>query len=376
MSAVSCSLPCISSSAEGTAVAARKVRGNSPVGPDSRHSPFRSRGFTLIELLVVIAIIAILVALLLPAVQQVREAARKSQCQDHLHNIAITLHSYEGNHKRFPQGFIDRYPGNSYIGDSGWAWAAMLLPQLEQKPLFDRIDFNFRPYSQSGSWGTISTQANTEVSATPLDIFSCPSDTKPETRPMNAANPGGTDALAITSYVGSVGSFDGDLSADDTASNRVTTPDRNNGWLVVNKCIRFADVTDGSSNCFLVGEVCYQPLVGGDGSDRQFIYGSITTAGGPVSGNGGANQNGGWLHLRSARKKLNAPPSGGPHRAFHSRHPGGAQFAMGDGKVAFISENIDHTQTNIGNNDANIRGPFGVYQRLAGINDGQPVKVP
>lgn len=334
------------------------------------------RGFTLIELLVVIAIIAILVAMLLPAVQQVREAARKSQCQDHLHNIAIALHNYETNHKRFPQGYIDLYVGNAQMGDSGWAWAAMILPQIEQKPLYDRIDFRFRPYSQSGSWGTISTENNTIVSGTPLDIFSCPSDTKPETREIGGSNPASTDAIAVTSYVGSVGAFDGDLSSDNANTNRVETPDRNNGWLVVNRTRRFADVTDGSSNCFLIGEVCFQPLVSGNGSDRQFIYGSTTNNGGPVSGNGAANTNGGWLHLRSARKKMNAPPTGGPHRAFHSMHPGGAQFAMGDAKVSFISENIDHTETNAGNNDQNLKGPFGTYQRLAAINDGQPVRVP
>jgi prepilin-type N-terminal cleavage/methylation domain-containing protein len=330
--------------------------------------------FTLIELLVVIAIIAILVAMLLPAVQQVREAARKSQCQDHLHNIGLALHNYESSYKRFPQGFIDRYPGNGTAGDSGWSWMAMILPQLEQKPLYDQIDFNFRPYSKSGGWGTVSTQGNTQAMRTPLDIFSCPSDTKPETRPLNAGSANGTNAAAITSYCGSMGAFDGLPAKENTSANKVNTPKRNNGWLVVNECRRFAQVTDGSSNVFLVGEVSWIPRKSGNGSDRQFIYGNITTGGGPNAKHRGSNQNGPFLHLRCTRQKLNGPViGGGVHHAFHSNHPGGGQFCMGDAKVVFISENIDHTNTNVGAGAANLNGPYGLYQRLAGIDDGQPL---
>ncbi|MFV0442268.1 MAG: type II secretion system protein, partial [Planctomycetaceae bacterium] len=91
------------------------------------------RGFTLIELLVVIAIIAILVALLLPAVQQVREAARKSQCQDHFHNLVIAMHSYEGTFKGLPLAVAANNTGH---GPSVWVH---VLPFIEQKPLYDRI---------------------------------------------------------------------------------------------------------------------------------------------------------------------------------------------------------------------------------------------
>ena len=100
----------------------------------------RNRGFTRIELLVVIAIIAILVALLLPAVQQVREAARKSQCQDHLHNIAIALHDYESSFKMLPAGSARNNPAGACGGNSAWGWAAAILPYNEQKPLYDQLN--------------------------------------------------------------------------------------------------------------------------------------------------------------------------------------------------------------------------------------------
>src|SRR6516225_9974587 len=101
---------------------------------------FSRHGFTLIELLVVIAIIAVLVAILLPAVQQAREAARRTQCRNHLKQLGIALHNYHGTCNVFPPGYVSGaiYPATA----NGWGWCAQLLPQLDQAPLYNSLDFS------------------------------------------------------------------------------------------------------------------------------------------------------------------------------------------------------------------------------------------
>src|SRR5580693_8105777 len=113
-------------------------------------TPHRARrprqAFTLIELLVVIAIIAVLVSMLLPAVQQAREAARRSQCRNNLKQIGLALHNYEGSYRVFPPGYVDFNfnPNNTPDTDlgPGWGWATFLLPYMDQSPLYNQINFN------------------------------------------------------------------------------------------------------------------------------------------------------------------------------------------------------------------------------------------
>ncbi len=326
-------------------------------------------GFTLVELLVVIAIIGILVGLLLPAVQAAREAARRMQCGNNLKQLGLALHNYESANKKFPIGFMDNLNGNILRSDGGWSWMCAVLPYIEQNALYNSLDLRFHPY---GTPGTISDTAgrNNAGTATVLNTFRCPSDISPPTRAINAGNPGGTPTIAVTSYVGCMGPFDG--ARCEVIGNFMRPDPRNIGLLVVGASRSHAQITDGTSNVIAAGEVSWRPLVAGDGSDRQFVLGSVVTNGGVNCANGGAGTNGAFLHLRSTRKKLNGPIIGGDkHAAFHSFHTGGAQFTFADGSVHFISENIEHTNTNFLANGANLNGPYGLYQRLGAINDGQ-----
>ena len=125
------------------------------------------RAFTLIELLVVIAIIAVLVALLLPAVQAAREAARRAQCVNNLKQIGLALHNYDGSHQTFPSGYVSNFDASGNDTGPGWGWAAMLLPQFEQTPLFNAINFNL----------AIEDPANLTSRLPNVNNFLCPSDT-------------------------------------------------------------------------------------------------------------------------------------------------------------------------------------------------------
>lgn len=331
----------------------------------------RRTGFTLVELLVVIAIIGILVGLLLPAVQAAREAARRMSCSNNMKQIGLAMLNYESALKKFPIGFLDTRPTGNPLKDGGWSWATAILPFMEQTSVYNNFDLSHHPY---GTVATVSDPAgkNNALVGTPIPTFRCPSDIAPLTRAINAGSAGGSNAVAISSYAGSEGPFDGDVC--DPSGTTMIHNARNIGLLIVNASRTIGQVTDGTSNVIAAGEISWRPTqnIGGTnyGSDRQFIYGNVTSNGGPNCGNIGATANGSFLHLRSTRKKLNGPLVGGDkHRAFHSYHVGGAMFVFIDGSVHFISENIDHTNTNY--SAAVLNGPYGTYQRLSGINDGQ-----
>ena len=188
-------------------------------------------GFTLIELLVVIAIIAVLIALLLPAVQQAREAARRTQCRNHLKQIGIALHDYHEIHQKFPPGWIDR---------RGWSWGAMILPQLDRGAMFESLAFDER------SWNP--PPATVELLTKPLSVFSCP------TSPAAATFVDPEDGLlkAISAYAGCASAT---LLIDSRTS--IGGPDQD-GVLFSNSSVSLAYVTDGSSNTLLVGEVPFE----------------------------------------------------------------------------------------------------------------------
>jgi prepilin-type N-terminal cleavage/methylation domain-containing protein/prepilin-type processing-associated H-X9-DG protein len=330
----------------------------------------RRGGFTLIELLVVIAIIAVLVAILLPAVQQAREAARRSQCRNNLKQLGVAIHNYHEIFGLMPIGYVDTATvSNAATQDGGWSWASQILPQLDQASLFDRFDFRFHPH------GNLPPEAgNTLAGATHLAVFACPSDVKPMTRKSGSSDPAATStangvvpAVATSSYVGNSGPFNAQFC--DQAIPGYQSP-RSVGAFRVNVGLSFRDFTDGLSNSMLVGETHWSQ------TRNNLLYGSVQNAGGADCTELTEYRTNPYNHLRSTNTTMNATAAVYPAKyftAFASTHSGGANFLMGDGSVHFLSENLENTSTNFTDPGVTANGPYGLYQRLSAIADGRPL---
>lgn len=300
---------------------------------------FLFRGFTLIELLVVIAIIAILIALLLPAVQQAREAARRSTCKNNLKQMGVAFHNYHETHRTFPPGWID---GNLALGNAaeeanknGLSWATMLLPFMDQAPLYNQVGTETNNFTMN--WHIGYSGAAIPSATTPIAIFNCPSD------PMGGVN---TDK--------------GGFGKSNYATERFV--------VGVNKKLQMRDFTDGTTNTILVGEVRTQDETGATGSCGG-------TACDEFTGKlwiGARTASWGWEAGLQAEDVYfigyNTPSdfiNGGARTvadrfALSSTHVGGVHIMLADGSVRFLSENID-TQTYEWLNDekdGNVIGEF------------------
>ncbi|MEP3479714.1 MAG: DUF1559 domain-containing protein [Fuerstiella sp.] len=303
----------------------------------------RSRGFTLIELLVVIAIIAILVALLLPAVQQAREAARRTQCKNNMKQIGLALHNYHDVNLTFPPGFVVT-PAAINPNDNHWTWGAMILPYIEQGALFNTLAVGTQTPSQA-------LDNNLDAAQTPLSAFRCPSATGPDLNTdgqrMIQDSDGNFRPVALSNYIGVNSS--GELRP--LAANV-------DGIFYTNSKTRIRDVTDGTSNTICVGERA--SLLQGTNLRGAVVFMQRQAIGG--------NDNTGVVYATgSGRQPLNST-TGNAARGFSSNHTGGAQFLLTDGSVRFISENIDHTPA-IGI-DPEVNS---TYERLLAIADGQVI---
>jgi prepilin-type N-terminal cleavage/methylation domain-containing protein/prepilin-type processing-associated H-X9-DG protein len=293
------------------------------------------RGFTLIELLVVIAIIAILVALLLPAVQQAREAARRTECKNNLKQIGLALHNYHDTFGSFPSGWIgvDNGVPTAHDGINGAGWGTMLLPYLDQSPLYNRFNANVG----------IEDPLNDPFRLTTLTVFRCPSDPQPERFRIDEEGTG--VFICELPIANSVGSF-GTIELDGCENPPGTPPVMNNGQCVGdgvfyhNSRIKIRDIRDGTSNTFMTGE-----------RRTNSPLGWFSTWVGRVAEGEEAFQR----VLGSFDHVPNDPVA--HFDDFSSQHEGGAQFVLADGHVRFVTENIDKS----------------VYQAVATIRGNEPV---
>ena len=305
------------------------------------------RGFTLVELLVVIAIIGVLIALLLPAVQQAREAARRLQCRNNIKQLGLALHNYHDTFLVFPSGNLTtdtQYPPRSANDPEGTMapWTVLVLPYLEQDNLHNQFDFE-SPFTSHIS----QTTPNATIQRTPNKAFQCPSF------PRN-----GNEELK-NNYFGVMGGVDVNNTPPRwELSGSVNYRVFDNGVLFQNSKISFRDITDGTTNTFMIGESVDQKTAYGSGSPTHHGW-----AQGARTHNG---SNGYLNNVAATENPINRAAdllAAGWHdhavwqSTFGSQHPGGAQFLYADGSVPWVSETMN----------------LPIYQQCGVRNDGAPL---
>ncbi len=281
----------------------------------------RRKAFTLVELLVVIAIIGILIALLLPAVQAARAAARRMSCTNNLKQVGLGLHMYHDTFQTLPAGWrgFDPSSGQSHwFGLPGWAWSASILPYMEQTALQDNLVHFEHP---------ITDPLNDQARVAEISMFRCPTDIGNETFQLAGGGPsvgGGVTfpiEIATGNYIGVFGTRDFHDLCDPGS------PDYNNcqgdGTFFLNRQVSFRDIIDGLSNTLIVGE-------------RSSKFAPSTWVGVVTGGQHGVARVAG-LATFPPNSELNEEHYS---HNFSSFHPAGTNFLSGDGSVKLISETI------------------------------------
>lgn len=296
------------------------TRRTADTGSDQRMT--RATGFTLIELLISIAIIAVLIALLLPAVQQAREAARRTQCKNNLKQLGLAIHNYVDLHKVLPPGYVSSFTATGDDLGPGWSWAAMLMPQLDQSPAYQMIDFS------SG----IESAANATIRLKSFPVFLCPSDDAQLQWPARHYDPTTGAPLDVICNVGSsnyVGMFGFSEPGVD-----------GEGVFFRNSNIAFADITDGLSQTIAVGERSHRL---GEATWTGSVTGALL-AGDPSDGIGQiVPEHGSGMVLGHAGERHGPGDPRSDANQFYSRHSGGGvQFLFADGHVSFLASSLNY----------------------------------
>ncbi len=332
-------------------------------------SPFPSRpavrrGFTLIELLVVIAIIAVLIALLLPAVQQAREAARRTQCKNNLKQMGLAFHNYADTYNSFPPGVVHQTGQNITTGlFNNYGWSMLIAPFLEKGNVHTAVDFGKTNLTQA-----LNNATTRAVLQKPVSLYRCPSDPGPELNDeIDFSATGGPFNLPTSNYVASNGTYSfrnalGEVRTGPTTFNNGMFGGVGPTTTVGPGMRRFGDITDGLTNTIAVGERCW--AIG------SVDYRAAVAWGQRGSGEASTLENTnmislfavGWRPMNAPQESAAAPTH---RRGFSSTHTGGVQFLLADGSVRFISENVDH---NFGNRLINS-----TFARLLSVNDGDPI---
>jgi prepilin-type N-terminal cleavage/methylation domain-containing protein/prepilin-type processing-associated H-X9-DG protein len=347
------------------------------IGPSKRKgppmttflSPRKRRGFTLVELLVVIAIIAVLLGLLVPAVQRVREAAARLQCANQLKQLALACHSYHDTRKCLPPGGVFNPAGDTHYNQGGWTFH--VLPYMEQTNVFQRVPNLGVPYKNA-----IIDAITAGLLPAQLPYLRCPSDGELLDRPLtNYAASQGPQCWHGARCGAAYDLFQKYCNGTSDDSPRPLNPPTFTGYAASPNLgktldasqvrgmfgtygprITFADATDGLSNTLLLGE-CLP-------SQNQSRDGGHWAGAGPGRALTTIIPINHFTNYLGADGCTVAPEryyaSANMADGFRSRHPGGTNFAFADGSIHFLSESIDHQ----------------VYQYLGCRNDGQPVTVP
>lgn len=307
--------------------------------PEDSDMQRNSRGFTLVELLVVIAIIGILIALLLPAVQAAREAARRTKCANNIRQYGIALHNFEATNGVFPPGSISTTENaeGEWVGNK-LSFLVYLLPYMELGPEYDAIDLD------STTW--VLTEEGSDFWRIMNDFdfgnFQCPSI---DHEAKDIANGGGL-FLYDNDYLGVMG---------PAGTNLWVVPNKEYelfgyrdgrevfsemGILHVDSKVSFNDITDGSSNTLMIGEFAW---LGSGGPDGEKLFAGWTA--GITSADTGGGAHGSAYCMKNVRHPINAV---GKHLvtnqndvSFGSEHAGGCHFLLGDASCTFINENIE-----------------------------------
>lgn len=324
----------------------------------------KRQAFTLVELLVVIAIIGVLIALLLPAVQQAREAARRLQCQSNMKQLGLALHNYHDTHGTFPIGGTD-VPNNWYSPpDVGML--ARILPFLEQSALYDQMDLKGELPASSYASATYHRRVpyqlidGTQVRRIKLSVFQCPTDPLEivgdwaqsnygiSTGSQHFTSSGSSSCQPFNVYAEKGGTGTGNGNWGDTL-DKMKLSGMGNRFGVA---IRFQDITDGTSNTIHFGET-----IGGCTHDYRTSWSSshpVFTTVTPLNDFTTCTN----LGKTPSNPACTAANQYNYAKGFRSLHPGGAHFVFADGSVRFLSETMDHAQT---------------FQRLGGRADGEVI---